>query len=103
MQDMLKKIISVDKKAKETVEEAKREQENVEKKLYETRINLKKEYDEKADEIIRDLTENTRSRFSAQEEEIREEFETRMRTLDERFSAFSAQWAEEIAKRAIEN
>lgn len=101
MQNMIKKIIEVDKKAKETVDEARREKENVEKKLLEAKRAYESEYNMKAQEKIEKMREKYLACAAEQEEKIREDFEKRQRILGEKFSAASDEWAEMIAARAI--
>lgn len=102
MQDMLKKIIAVDKKAKQTVEEAKTEKENVEKKLYEAKKSIESEYEKKAQESIEAMKENKRREFEVQEKAIKDGFDEKKAVLEEKFISQADKWAEETARRAIE-
>lgn len=62
MNNMLKNIIAVDKKAQETVREALREKENVEKKLREAKSSIEK----KTEEVTERKTEEIRQEAQAQ-------------------------------------
>lgn len=101
MKDMLDKILAVDKKAKETVDEARREKENVEKKLSEAKKAFEEEYSEKAKELIQKMKEEKSKSFESEETVIKESFENKKKTLEEIFAASSDKWAKEIADNVL--
>ena len=103
MQDMLRKIISVDKKAKEAVSEAKSERENVEKKLSEAEKAIRNGYLEKTETEIAAQKERLINEFNEKEAKTKEDFELRKRTLEEKFELMNDKWALEIARKAIED
>lgn len=103
MQDMIKKIIAVDRKARETVDEAKKEKENVEKKLYEAGKDFEELYNKKALEKIETMKEKKQKEFEEAKKEMSDNFEKKKKILEDKFNEFSDKWAEEIAMRAIKD
>lgn len=101
MKDMLDKIIAVDRKAKETVDEAKRERESVEKKLFEAKKSIEEEYSVKAQEETEKMRKEKLDEFELSQKEIKAGFEEKKKLLEEKFSASSDLWAKELTKRAL--
>lgn len=101
MKDMLSKIISVDRKAKESVDEAKREKENVEKRLYDKKKSLEEEYALKTQEKIDKMRKEKIEEFELSQKGVKEGYEEKKKQLEEIFDTSSDRWAEEIAQRAI--
>ena len=102
MQDMLKKIISVDKKAKETVEEAKREKENVEKKLCKAKEAIEEEYASRAKKRIEEIREEKQAEYENGEKKIIEAFEAAKKEIEDKFSQKAEEWIAQIVKNATE-
>ena len=103
MQDMLRKIIAVDKKAKETVEEAKRKKENVEKTLSVTKKSIDSQYNEIAQQKIETIRKEKLEAAASEANAAAEIFELKKKKTEEIFDKYSQSWAEEIALRAIKD
>ena len=103
MKDMLGRIISVDKMASKSVQEAEREQSEVGIRIEEARKKLEMKYGDEAKKRIEALQKEKKEEFERLEKDVRIKAETLMNDLENRFSEMENEWVEEIVRRAVEN
>ena len=101
MEDMLRKIMSVDKKAKESVDRAKQEKENVEKRLLQAKKEFEEKYEKTAENKIAALKAKKQEEYEAETQKYDAEFSEKAKLLEEKFALNKEKWVSEITKRVI--
>lgn len=101
MEELIKTIIEVDKKARKITDESK-------KQLAESKIAIEQKvkeidnmYQQSVEEIIELTTEDENASIETQKAEIDEEFKSANEQLDQTFKDNKDEWVNEIVKRAL--
>ncbi|MDD6022152.1 MAG: hypothetical protein PUB94_05845 [Oscillospiraceae bacterium] len=102
MKDMLKKIFAVDKKARETVEEANKERENVEKKLAEAKTQFEEKSNLAAAKKIDELKAEKKKEYDAIIAVHESECDKKIAALESLYNEKCDMWVDEIVKRALQ-
>lgn len=101
MEELIKSVLKVDKKAREMTEKSRQRLEQSASAI-EARIKqLEKQYEESAEEIIELTTEDESERIIAAKNEIDARFKSADEYLDKVYNENKEKWVEEIAKNAI--
>lgn len=101
LEDMLRKIMSVDKKAKESVDKVKKERENIEKRLLETKKEYEEKYEKTAENKIAALKAKKQEEYGAETQKYDAEFSEKARLLEEKFALNKEKWVSELTKRVL--
>lgn len=103
MQNMIKKIIDVDRKAKETVEQAKKERANIEKKLDDAKKIIEEDYLRRAQSAVEAMRVQRQEKLEDDEKKIKAEFDEKKKILEERFDIYCESWVSAIVERALDS
>lgn len=93
--------MSVDKKAKESVDRAKQEKENVEKRLIQAKKEFEEKYEKTAENKIAELKAKKQKEYEAETQKYDTEFSHKSELLEEKFALNKEKWVSEITKRVI--
>ena len=102
MQNMLKKIVSVDKKARESVEEARREREDIELKLKEASKSIQNQRQKETDKEIALIKKENERKCAEITAEYKEKLDCQMSLIEERYEKKKDEWVNEIFARVTE-
>ncbi len=101
MQDMVKQIVEMDRKAREITDAAQLEKVNSEKEVAKKREEIREEYLERARKRI--ALNEPAERAAAEEkwEKVKEHYEKVSQELDSRYTAKGGEWVRTIVTRVI--
>lgn len=101
MEDMIKRIIEIDKRAREITDNAKMLKQQAERSISQKKDEMKKEYFARAEEHLKDLEQqhrkNTEEAFAQSSSKISESL-AKMKKID---SENHSRWVSEIVKMSI--
>ncbi len=101
MEDMISKIIDMDKKARDMTNAARQSKLDHEKEIIRTKEKIKNDYLERANERIRINTQALQKKADEKLAVIEKKNEEIIRKMNEAFDANKAKWVDEIVSRTI--
>lgn len=101
MQDMIKRIIEMDEKARQITEEARLEKQNSEQEIAQKAQELRTEYLEKARRRIRENVKTERAAAEQKWEAQRQALEEERARLERTFADQKDGWVDEIVRRVL--
>ena len=101
MEDMISKIIDMDKKARDMTNAARQSKLDHEKEIIHTKEKIKNDYLERANERIRINTQALQKKADEKLAVIEKKNEEIIRKMNEAFDANKAKWVDEIVSRTI--
>lgn len=101
MQDLMKQIVEMDRKAREITDSAQKEKISSEKEVSKRREQIRSEYLEKARQRITESEPKERESAEAAWKEKNQKNEQLMKQLDDLYREKSDQWVSELTKRVL--
>ena len=101
MEDMISKIIDMDKQARDMTNAARQSKLDHEKEIIRTKEKIKNDYLERANERIRINTQALQKKADEKLAVIEKKNEEIIRKMNEAFDANKAKWVDEIVSRTI--
>ena len=102
MEDLIKKIIEVDKQARKKTEESQKQLADSKIAIEQRKIELEQHYNESVDEIIELTTQQENEKVLARKAEIAQNFAAADKKLANDFEANKERWVEELVQRALD-
>ena len=101
MENMIKKIIQMDKQARELQSKAEQEKLNSKQAVEKRKQELYNQYEESSKEIIQMAQETANEEFESSKKIIDKQTSDLLNTLDARYQEMSVAWNEKIVKEVI--
>lgn len=101
MEDMIAKIIDMDKKARDLTDEAQRSKINYENEILKTKEKIKNNYLSRAKERIEINKQTAQKKADEQLKEMESKNDAIIRKLDGSYSENGDKWVDEIVKRVV--
>lgn len=101
MNDVIKDLIQMDRKAMETVEAAKAKQAEFKSQLAAEKEKIQSEYAQKVESQIKTLQTEAEANLQQQFKDIEARYHNAVEILDKKFGESKDQWIDEIADRCM--
>lgn len=101
MEDMIAKIVEMDKKARSMTEEARKSKLDYENQVIEKRESIKNEFLERAEKRIAINTESARKKADITLKQIEERDSAVIKRLDDEYKRSGDKWVDEIVARVV--
>ena len=101
MEDMIAKIIDMDKKARNLTDEAQKSKISYENEILKTKEKIKNDYLDRAKERIEINKQTAQKKADTQLKEIEEKNDSVIRKLNSSYSENGDKWVDEIVKRVV--
>ena len=101
MQDVIAKIIDMDKKARDLTDEAQRSKISYENEILKKKEKIKNDYLDRAKERIEINKQTAQKKADTQLKEIEEKNDSVIRKLNSSYSENGDKWVDEIVKRVV--
>ncbi len=101
MEDMIAKIIDMDKKARDLTDEAQRSKISYEQEILRTKEKIKNDYLSRAKERIEINRQTAQKKADEQLKTIEQKNDTIVRKLDSCYSENGDKWVDEIVRRVV--
>ena len=99
MEDMISKIIDMDKKARDMTNAARQSKIDYEKEIIHTKEKIKNDYLERANERIRINTQAAQKKADEKLARIEEQNEEVIRKMNKTYDDYREKWVEDIVSR----
>lgn len=103
MEDVIKQIIEMDRKAQQTTEAAQREKLTCEKEIEEKVQALREEYLQKARRRIQINSEMDRTIMEQKWEKCQAHYDAQAEDLEQAYAQHHDEWADEMVRRILEH